>query len=73
MENQHRRIKGYKELTQAQIDGINAVKELGMKVGDLCQDLQNKEVDSRWLAIAKTDLQKGFMSLTRSIAQPDFF
>ena len=31
------------------------------------------ELDKRWLAIAKTDLQKGFMAATRSVAKPDFF
>lgn len=30
-------------------------------------------LDTRWLAIAKTDLQQGFMSLTRSIAKPTTF
>lgn len=27
----------------------------------------------RWLAIAKTDFQTGFMALKRSVAQPDNF
>ena len=33
----------------------------------------NSLIDKRWLAIAKTDLQKGFMSLVRSIAKPETF
>lgn len=29
--------------------------------------------DNRWLAIGKTDLQKGFMAVIRSIAKPTTF
>jgi hypothetical protein len=77
MDNQHRQIKGYKELSQQQIDLMNKVKELGVSVGELISDLGSNigddGVDPRWLSIAKTDLQKGFMELTRAIAKPDFF
>lgn len=74
MDNQHRKIKGYRELSQEEIDLMNAVKEAGASLGDLIDKLeQSGRLDARWLAIAKTDLQKGFMSLTRSIAQPEFF
>jgi predicted dehydrogenase len=31
------------------------------------------DVDQRWVAIGKTDLQKGFMSLIRGIARPETF
>jgi hypothetical protein len=29
--------------------------------------------DQRWLAIGATQLQQGFMALTRAIAKPEFF
>lgn len=35
MENQHRKIKGYRELSQAEIDLMNEVKEMGVKLGEL--------------------------------------
>ena len=74
MDNQHRKIKGYRELSQAEIDAMNAVKEKAAEVGELVHELeQNKELDQRWVSIAKTDLQKGFMAATRSIAKPGFF
>lgn len=74
MDNQHRKIKGYRELNQKEIDLMNAIKEAGASLGDLIDKLeQSGELDARWLAIAKTDLQKGFMSLTRSVAKPEFF
>jgi hypothetical protein len=74
MENQHRKIKGYRELSQGEIDMMNRVKELGVQLGDLVDFLQNAtDTDKRWVAIGKTDLQQGLMALTRSIAQPTFF
>lgn len=67
-------IKGYRQLTQAEVDLINVVKEHGNELSDRIADLaKNPNVDQRWLAIAKTDLQKGFMALCRAIAQPEGF
>lgn len=74
MDNQHKQIKGYRDLTQAEIHAMNACKELAAKVGSEIETLEAQPgIDKRWLAIAKTDLQKGFMSLVRSIAQPTTF
>lgn len=74
MDNQHRMIKGYKDLSQATIDKMNRVKEMGAKVGELVEELRaDVELDPRWVAEGRTDLQKGFMSLTRAITRPDFF
>ena len=74
MENQHRKIAGYRELSQDEINAMNKSKELASQVGDFIDELEkNGYVDKRWLAIAKTDLQKAFMSLTRSIAKPSTF
>lgn len=74
MENQHRQIKGYRELSQEEIDLMNEVKEKAAEVGALCEKLESlPDSDQRWVAIGKTDLQKGFMALTRAIAKPGFF
>ena len=74
MENQHKKIKGYRDLSQDEIDLMNETKELSVKVGELCSKLQeNSDTDKRWLAIGTTDLQKGFMSTIRSIAKPETF
>jgi hypothetical protein len=74
MDNQHRKIKGYRDLSQAEIDLMNKIKEKAAEVGELIEELQQSpEIDKRWLAIARTDLQKGFMCATRSIARPGFF
>ena len=74
MDNQHKKIKGYRDLSQAEIDAMNQIKEKAAEVGDLIETLEESpEIDKRWLAIAKTDLQKGFMAATRSITKPGFF
>ena len=74
MENQHEKITGYRDLSQAEIDMMNRVKAMGISLGDLVTAIQSyPDVDPRWVAIAKTDLQKGMMSLTRAIARPTTF
>lgn len=74
MENQHRQIKGYRELTQEEINLMNEVKQKGVEFGDLFEKLEKIEnIDKRWLSIGKTDLQKGLMATTRAIARPEFF
>ena len=74
MENQHTKIKGYRDLTQAEIDLMNEAKELSEKVGALIHRVSlESETDDRWVSIGKTDLQKGFMALIRSIARPTTF
>lgn len=68
------KITGYRELTENEIILINKVKALAEEVGATVESFTGSTIiDQRWLAIAKTDLQKGFMALTRSVAQPTTF
>ena len=74
MDNQHRKISGYRELTKEEIDLMNEVKAFGPGLQELVEKLQRmEELDRRWLAVGKTHLQQGLMALTRGIARPDFF
>lgn len=74
MENQHRKIKGYRELDQEEIDLMNEIKDKGIELGELVNKLrESHRLDQRWVSIGATDLQTGLMALTRSIAKPDFF
>lgn len=74
MENQHRKIKGYRELEEHEIMMMNVIKEKGKELGDLVESLKKSDsADQRWVAIGATDLQRGLMALTRSVAKPDFF
>ena len=74
VDNQHKQIKGYRDLAAEEIALMNDAKSKAMDVGKLIEVLNEiPDIDKRWLAIAKTDLQKGFMSLVRSIARPETF
>lgn len=73
MENQHRKITGYRELTQDEIDRMNQVKEQGKELRKLIDSLRNFDADQRWVSIGATHFQEGLMALTRSIAKPEFF
>ena len=73
MENQHREIKGYRELDENEIALMNTVKEYGAGLEAMIDSLEANDVDKRWVAIGRTHLQQGLMALTRSIAKPDFF
>ncbi len=74
MENQHRKISGYRELSQEEIDLMNKVKAMGPLLEELTATMMaSQDLDKRWIAIGKTHLQEGLMALTRSIAKPTFF
>ncbi|MBB3239161.1 hypothetical protein FHW68_000633 [Pseudomonas sp. Tn43] len=71
MDNQHKKITGYRDLSQSEIDGMNSIKALEADTGKLFKQISQIEgVDPRLLALAKTNLQQGFMWFVRSIAKP---
>ena len=74
MKDQHEKIKGYRDLTQEEIDLMNEGKALAEKVREFTDKLKAApETDKRWVATGITDLQKGFMSVIRGIARPTTF
>lgn len=71
MDNQHKKISGYRDLTQEEIDSMNEIKALEAKAAELFKKVSNVEgVDHRALAVARTNLQQGFMWFVRGVAQP---
>ncbi|MCG3743099.1 hypothetical protein EXA18_06300 [Vibrio cincinnatiensis] len=80
MENQHRKIKGYRELAKDEIDLMNQIKTKGEELHSLVESLKavnastgGHAIDLRWVDIGKTDLQTGIMALVRSVAMPETF
>jgi hypothetical protein len=74
MDNQHRLIKGYRELSQEEIDLMNDIKQTGQVLEDLIQRLLDTDsTDKRWVNIGRTDCQTGIMALVRSVAKPTSF
>ena len=67
-------IKGYRQLTEEDAKWMNEIKEQAENIGNLVQRLKNQpNFDQRWVAIGVTNLQQGFMALTRGVAQPTTF
>lgn len=66
-------IKGYRQLSDRELVAINDIKDVEVAVGELWRQVSyNLEtVDKRWLALAKTHLQEGFMAFVRAIAKPE--
>ena len=83
MENQHRKITGYRELSQEEIDLMNTIKakgeELALLISEV-EDLKNDHMDIDKILdridcveYAKKDLKQGIMWLVRSVALPNSF
>lgn len=74
MENQHKKIKGYRDLTQGEIDAMNAIKVEGSRLETILQELrENPDLDKLQVSIAETHLQQGIMAAVRSVARPESF
>lgn len=81
-------ITGYRILSEAETALINEGKALAEQCGTFIAKLRqhpdsmrtnapntlgDAPLDQRWISIGATDLQRGFMALTRGIAQPTTF
>jgi len=71
MDNQHRLVKGYRDLSQAEIDAMNSIKLAEQDIGQLWQQIWKLNgVDHSSLMVAKTRLQEAFTWFVRAVAQP---
>ncbi len=87
MDNQHRKIPGYRDLHPQEIELIRRIKAAEAEILSLIGSVRNEleiaasrsreERDRqtfaeapRWHAMAKTDIERGFMALVRAVAQP---
>lgn len=74
MKDQHTKIIGYRDLSQKELDAMNAIKDAGNALGALIDDLQQQGgLDQRFIALGKSDIQKGLAMVIRGIAQPSTF
>lgn len=94
MKDQHTKIKGYRDLSQQEIDLMNNIKVKAEEVSSLlgtltemraAQKMQLADIapcavtpvqlgeSNRCIALAKTNLQQGFMWAVRGVALPDSF
>lgn len=68
MDNQHKKIKGYRELTQQEIDFMNKVKEKGVELGELLADVQDYLIEQRRLVQDIKDSEEQEAEVTRLTA-----
>ena len=73
VDNQHKKITGYRDLTEEEIALMNEGKALAEKCGEYIEKLMAADTDKRWIAVGKTHLQQGFMAAIRGVAQPTTF
>lgn len=72
MDNQHRRIDGYRDLSQEEIDAMNGVKHLERQFNGLMDHLRAAPgFDQRQIALAATAGEEAFMRAVRAIARPE--
>lgn len=81
MDNQHAKIKGYRDLSQEEIDLMNEIKSHGERTSDIISKLIELRGNNgvlqgeplRCINIATEYLQTGQMWLVRSVALPESF
>lgn len=72
MENQHKMISGYRDLSAGEINEINEIKNAEKAVAGIWHIIrQDLAADPRWIHIAKTHFEEGFSALVRAVAKPE--
>ena len=64
-------VHGYQEQPEGKVELVNANKVAEEKIlRSIDQLTGHPAYDQRWLAIARTDIEKGFMALNRAVFRP---
>lgn len=79
-------ITGYRQLSVLELELVNRIKKHAEETRTLVEELEKHgsqrdggrhtpvlQVDKRWIAVARTNLQQGYMALVRSITRPETF
>lgn len=85
-DNQHRMIKGYRDLTIQEIDLMNRIKDIGAELEKLIEEVEQTNLSTAidsvlavksepeiWTHQVKINLKIGLMALTRAVAKPTSF
>lgn len=64
-------VKGYRTLTAGDIEVMNRFKDASRHFLNLLDTAKETGGDPRWIAMAKTEMQKACMSACRAVAKPD--
>ncbi len=64
-------VAGYSAQSDAKVAMVNQAKrleEMALRHIDMLMD--DPETDTRWLSIARTNIEQGFMAMNRSVFKP---
>lgn len=65
-------VSGYRKQPDSAVAAVNAFKADEERILRKLDDMKNDpEVDQRWLAIGRTNLEQAFMAINRSVFKPD--
>ncbi len=71
MDNQHRKIAGYRELSPAEVALMNEAKEIEARFNGFIDKLRGTSgIDQRHVSLAQTHGEDAFMRAVRAVAQP---
>ncbi len=72
VDNQHRQISGYRDLSKEDIIKINELKNSEAHLNHLIAAMNlNDDTNKRSIAIAATHFETGFMYLIKAVAKPN--
>ena len=64
-------VAGYQPQSDERVQLVNENKVTEERIlRAIERDTKNGRLDPRWAAIARTDIEKGFMALNRAVFQP---
>jgi hypothetical protein len=63
-------VSVYRPQSAENVALVNEMKQLEERVLRKLDEMQGMDVDQRWLATGRTQLEKAFMSINRSVFQP---
>lgn len=72
VDNQHKKIPGYRDLSEMDVRIIAAIKDLEATVGSIwAQHKDNPSYDQRNMALAKTYMEEAFSRWVKAVAKPE--
>lgn len=73
VDNQHKKITGYRDLTEEEIAMMNSIKLHGEGLSQQIDTLYEAGLPAEWLIEGEKLLKLGIMCLVRAVARPTSF
>lgn len=73
VDNQHKKIQGYRNLSEEEIAKINVIKQFESDLKVFLKTVLESDAPGdakRWMAMAKSNFETGFMYAVKAVARP---